>query len=284
MCLNNLQQIAKAVLLYVSDNEGAFPFAAAKNANMVQVMSPPSTPEGHQSADWIYWQSGPNDKLATSDDPGALVIHQLNLGGIGKYLGGCNPGSLSGLQTLRCPDDARLNNSVMVQYTPDSTGNNTPYPLVNSQTPYPFSYVLNALMSSGNSSGNGDPLLNGAVVARTLAKVKDPATKILVFEEDPRTIDDGNAVLTPRNDGLTDMIAIRHDGIEIDDPTPNGVNNPRDPVFAHYTGNPPQLAISNPGKTGNVAFCDGHGEVIPRAVAHLKDHWAPDPTLFPTLP
>src|SRR5579864_6739269 len=30
-CMNNLRQISQAVLAYVSDNDGAFPFAAAAN-------------------------------------------------------------------------------------------------------------------------------------------------------------------------------------------------------------------------------------------------------------
>jgi prepilin-type processing-associated H-X9-DG protein len=281
-CLNNLQSIAKAVLLYVNDNEGFLPFAAARKDDLGMGLMP----EGHRQEDWISWQCGMADQGA-----GGLPIDTIDKYGIGKYLG-CNDLSLSGLAILRCPSDARLNNSAMVDYAPGQTTPSKPYPNPpnsTNQTPYPFSYVLNALMCSANYStnnafnGNNMPP-SGGYAAKTLARVKDPGSMILVYEEDPRTIGDGNAVLAP-NGNMTDMLSIRHDGPEIDDPSSNGMNDPKDPVMAGIiNGPPPTLAISNSGKQGNVAFCDGHAEFIQRGIAHLKDHWAPDPTMFPSFP
>ncbi|HSZ58779.1 MAG TPA: type II secretion system protein [Tepidisphaeraceae bacterium] len=279
-CENNLQVIAKAILLYVNDNDGFFPFAAARKDDLG--MGQP--PEGHLSADWIYWQCGPNDKLPAGSVPApqgnGLVIDDVDKGGIGKYLG-CSDLSLSGLQMLRCPSDARLNNSAMGSSTPAGGG----YPNMNGQSPYPFSYVLNAFMSSANFSTGNNPAVPPGCNAKTLAKVKDPGTKILVFEEDPRTIDDGNGALCPPNPtgGAVNMLSIRHDYVEIDDQSAR--NNGLDPVsMSVIPGTPPQLTISNSGRRGNVAFCDGHAEFIQRGTAHLKDYWAPDPSLFPSFP
>jgi prepilin-type processing-associated H-X9-DG protein len=278
-CLNNLQSIAKAVLLYANDNDGFLPFAAARKDDMGMN----GAPEGHQQSDWISWQCG------MADQSGGMPIDNIDKWGIGKYLG-CSDQSLSGLTNLRCPSDARLYNSVMVDYAPGQSSPSKPYPNLPgyNQTPYPFSYVLNALMSSANYSTNnafsGNSMTGSSYIAKTLSRVKDPGSKILVFEEDPRTITDGNAVLAP-NGAATDMLAIRHEGFEIDDPSSNGMNDPRDPVMASIASTqPPTLSISNPGKRGNVAFCDGHAEYIQRGTAHLKQYWAPDATMFPTFP
>jgi prepilin-type N-terminal cleavage/methylation domain-containing protein/prepilin-type processing-associated H-X9-DG protein len=288
-CMSNLGTIAKAVLAYVNENEGFFPYAASRISDDPRASG---TPEGHLSADWIFWQCGQSDKLPANSIPppppsgNGLVIDAIAQGGIGKYLGGCNDQSLSGLAMLRCPSDQRLFNSVMGSQAP---GMGYP-PNANNQSPYPFSYVLNALMCSANYTTNGAqgfPSPGYVAIAKTLAKVKDNGSKILVYEEDPRTIDDGSGLLMP-NGGATEMLAIRHNAPEIDDTTPPGISDPRDPVMATFTPptptSPGQLTISNPGKQGNVAFCDGHAEVMQRGTAHLKEHWAPDPALFPTFP
>jgi prepilin-type N-terminal cleavage/methylation domain-containing protein/prepilin-type processing-associated H-X9-DG protein len=289
VCMNNLKTIAHAVILYVNDNDGFFPFAAAKVSDDPRINTM-AGPDGHMSADWIYWQSSTNDKLPPNSDPppqwNGLVIDNVERAGIGKYLGGCTDQTLNGLQMLRCPSDQRVNNSVM--------GNSTPgmgYPAAGTGSAYPFSYVLNALMCSGNFSTNGAANLAqppNQYIAKTLAKVKDPGSKILVYEEDPRTIDDGNGVLIPIRGTGTNLLSIRHNGPEIDDPSTAGLNDIRDPdtVTFPQTNNPTpdQLTMSNSGSQGNVAFCDGHAEVIPRLNAHLKDHWAPDPTMFPMYP
>ena len=278
-CLNNVQLIAKAVLLYANDNEGFFPYAAARKDDL----GLGGTPEGHLSADWIFWQCGTVDKLPAGSVPppqyNGLVIDDVDKGGIGKYLG-CNDQSLSGLQVLRCPSDARLINSALGAGPPGQG-----YPLAASGlTPYPFSYVLNAFMSSANYTAGGGSAVPPSSNAPTLAKVKDAGTKILIYEEDPRTIDDGNGVLCPANpNGAMDMLSIRHDFVEIDDQA--APNNTMDPVSLSVPpGTPPQLKVSNPDKRGNVAFCDGHAEFIQRGTAHLKNYWAPDPTLFPSYP
>jgi prepilin-type processing-associated H-X9-DG protein len=44
------------------------------------------------------------------------------------------------------------------------------------------------------------------------------------------------------------------------------------------------VVLKNGGRVGNVAFCDGHAGAIDRVSAHSKDHWAPDPALFPAYP
>lgn len=264
-CLNNLQALARAVIAYTADNEGAFPFAAAKAAT-----NSPIAP-GHQYGDWVYWQSIPNPAT-----PGTLVIDQLNAGGIGKNISGMDDRSIGGMATLRCPSDARLVNQGLLDFAPGQTSPSTPYP----PAAYPFSYSLNALMSSANSDFANLAVPSGAV-AHSMRAVKDAATKILIYEEDGRTIDDGNGVLIP-NDDKTNMLSLRHDGL---DELTNDPIRTKDPIKATVgPGNPPTLIITHGGKMGNVAFCDGSAASISRMDAHMAAHWAPDPALFPAYP
>src|SRR6266478_7865286 len=100
-CLNNLQSIARAIIMYTSDNEGAFPMAAATMASNPMANRTP----GHQYEDWVYWQST-QDPL----NPPHLFIDSINSGGIGKYLSGLDDRSIGGLALLRCPSDASLAN------------------------------------------------------------------------------------------------------------------------------------------------------------------------------
>lgn len=275
-CINNLQMISKAVLNYVSDNEGALPFAASSNSNM-------PGPPGPHIEDWIYWSS-----TKSTQDPMKNWIDLIGSGGVGKYLG-CDDHSATGMSILRCPSDARLNNSIAGSFPPYSM----PDPNGQAVT-YPFSYVLNAMMSSGNADPRAVTVGGQSALARMLARVKDPSTKILVYEEDPRLIHDGNGVLMPSlNGGNTDFISLRHEAMEI--VSANGANDPNhynnsDPINAKVVNNgtPPGFDptwLTRVGvKSGNAAFCDGHAETVTRAVAHSKQSWAPDPALFPTYP
>jgi prepilin-type N-terminal cleavage/methylation domain-containing protein/prepilin-type processing-associated H-X9-DG protein len=270
-CINNLQVISKALLAYVSDNEGALPFAGAVASKI--------TP-GEQSADWIYWQS-----TKSTLQPTKLWIDLIGQGGVGKYLT-CDDRTSGGMSILRCPSDARLNNSIagsLPPYTmPDPNGQ---------PTVYPFSYVLNAMISSGNADDRVVVGPGGQIaLARTIAKVKDASSKILIYEADPRIIHDGNGVLMPNplpRGEQTDLIALRHEFTEIDNAS--DPHNSSDPITAPVGSMNGQPAFDlnnwlNAGRMGNAAFCDGHAEAVSRATAHSKQSWAPDPALFPQYP
>jgi len=253
-CLSNLKTIVQAVLMYAQSNDNSLPGNAGAKAP-------------YQDQDWVWWQSVP---MASG---GGLRISQIDQHGIGKYIGGLSDMTPSGLTSLRCPSDSRLLNTGFLDTTPDQS--RTPYP-----PGYPFSYVMNGLMCSGNQpdlTGYGN--VPAAPAVRTLTAIKDAANKIMVYEEDRRTIDDGYGLLIPKGIG-TNILSIRHDGFD----EGQSANDSTDVT----TGGGPNGPIVNVRKhgerLGNVAFCDGHAAAIDRVSAHSKDHWAPDPALFPAYP
>lgn len=128
---------------------------------------------------------------------------------------------------------------------------------------YPFSYSINHMMN-----GNGpNPVFK-------LVQVKNSADKVYMFEEDEYTIDDGNAQIWSKAGawGGTDLLALRHD-------KKARKELPDTPMTA-----PHNKPVPNQGGRGNVLFCDGHADFVPRDVAHAKNHVAPDPAIFPSDP
>jgi len=250
-CLNNLKTIAQAIIMYAEANDNSLP----ANANF----------KTNQDNDWVWWQS--------TGTP--FRISQLSTKGIGKYIDGLGDYSPKGLSTLRCPSDARLANAGFLDFAPDQTSPAMAYP-----SGYPFSYVMNGLMCSG-AQPDTTGISPTPVAVRTMTAIKDAANKILLYEEDRRTIDDGYGLLIP-NGSKTNILSIRHDGFD----EGTGMSNPQDPInVTASAGAPPTLNILAHGeRVGNVAFCDGHAAAIDRASAHSKDHWAPDATLYPTFP
>jgi hypothetical protein len=121
---------------------------------------------------------------------------------------------------------------------------------------YYFSYTFNFFM-------NG----NGSNAVKRLDEVKAPAEKIYMYEEDPSTIDDGNGELWNKggNYSSLDLLATRHDMAN-----------------RHVTDAPNATSVVNANIHGNVVFCDGHADYVPRTYVHTKAHAAPDGDLFPT--
>jgi len=153
-CFNNLQNIARAIISYTADNENAFP--ASASAAMPN------------DADWVWWQT--------------TRIDQIGAHGIGKLLGNLDGKSATGLASLRCPSDARLINGGYLDAAPNAGPQG-----------YPFSYVINGLMCAGvpDFGANRPANLPNNPGVRSINAVKEAANKILVYEEDSRTIDDG---------------------------------------------------------------------------------------------
>ena len=255
-CLSNLRTIGSAIHQYVADNNDTFPLAA-----------PNKTPQ--KPGDFLYWQSTP---MGTGSQ---FAIDLVGSGGVGKYIGALDDLSPAGLQSLRCPADDRLEIGGFLATSPQQTAAHMAYP-----AGYPFSYVINAFMVSGNYPDNGPDV---SAIARTMSKVKDAADKIIVYEEDPRTINDG--VCDPRPNGsTTNLLSVRH---ELHEPlTANSMTNPPDPEAAiNVTIGPPQPPLNLPtiatmnhaDLQGNCLFVDGHAEAVSRRFAHSKAHYAPDP-------
>jgi prepilin-type N-terminal cleavage/methylation domain-containing protein/prepilin-type processing-associated H-X9-DG protein len=165
---------------------------------------------------------------------------QIGDGGLGRYL----KLSPDNYRVLVCPSD-----DIQSHYY-----NGNP------SLAYIFSYSMNYQI-------NG----NGPLAVMKIVQVKQSAEKVLMYEEDEHTIDDGNAQLWSRAGQWagTDLLAIRHD-------KQNLKEFPDEPTAAK--------PLPNRQGRGNVLFCDGHGDYVARDVAHAKSHACPDPALFPNDP
>lgn len=110
-----------------------------------------------------------------------------------------------------------------------------------SKWPYPFSYTMNMLFSSYYPQYR----------PRTTS-VRMPSEKILMFDEDQNSIDDGNfsPILVGKSD--ENFLAIRHD--------------------SPFTGS---IARSADGRRGNVAFADGHVDFVDRYYTQQPAHYDP---------
>jgi prepilin-type N-terminal cleavage/methylation domain-containing protein/prepilin-type processing-associated H-X9-DG protein len=124
--------------------------------------------------------------------------------------------------------------------------------------PYPFSYAYNRFFTR-------DGGWNGIT---KLSQVRNSAAKIILVEEDERTINDGRwephlgnyFSEYPVGEKGVDLLAIRHDRLRRDPDRPN---------LAGWGW------IPNPNRRGNAAFADGHAEYVERDIAHAKEHFDP---------
>jgi prepilin-type N-terminal cleavage/methylation domain-containing protein len=146
--------------------------------------------------------------------------------GFGPYLHLVN--SPGGTAVLLCPSDD-------LSYRA-RTGNN-------GYGPYPFSYVMNSYMTSG---WHGLKMSN----------IKNSSQKMIYYEEDENTIDDGYG--TPQNDGGINMLSIRHDPMRRE---PDNVTN-----AMTFNGN----------CRGNAMFCYGHAESLNRIAFHIPATYDPN--------
>ncbi|HEY7117723.1 MAG TPA: prepilin-type N-terminal cleavage/methylation domain-containing protein [Tepidisphaeraceae bacterium] len=123
---------------------------------------------------------------------------------------------------------------------------------------YQYSYSINFLIAS---PPNWDDTwaMDGCQRAARLTQVRNSAEKIMYFEEDERTLDDGRGDLT-KTDHIN-LLAIRHDRKRV---------NPDNVV-----GGPTYYPPLNADRRGNAAFCDGHVDMISRKDAHDKKSYDP---------
>lgn len=165
---------------------------------------------------------------------------------IAPYLGGKGEGLRN---VLRCPSDNVTNRSNPGQY--------------------PYSYVMNMYYEPrpGYFPPEGHPPVR-------LSTTKRSSEKILLAEENERTINDGfwapgNYVGTPDPSGNDtnwvvnwDWLSIRHD---------NSKKEAEPPVA--FTG--PLINLPNLDKRGNVCFADGHVDYVSRRFAHSPRYLLP---------
>jgi prepilin-type N-terminal cleavage/methylation domain-containing protein/prepilin-type processing-associated H-X9-DG protein len=134
-----------------------------------------------------------------------------------RYLGSADP------DVFRCPSDDPLNRPRVLT------------------EPYHYSYTFNYMVASNGPNG-------AKVMYNTF---RDPTIKIVLVEEDERSLDDGNWHPILIGTSIENFLAARHD--------------PR-------SG---KLKDDN-SLRGNVAFADGHGDFITRA-------WSRDPIYYDPL-
>jgi prepilin-type processing-associated H-X9-DG protein len=232
-CLSNLRQIGMAIVLYCQDNDGWFPRAAP-----YATAGQPESPQ-----DFIWWQQ--DAKLYT------VPNRDVFLSPILRYLG-FKPDVRSvptitnfnelRQAVLRCPSDDLWDR-------PDFTDNGKYY----------YSYSLNNLMQSLDPTIKNDGFYlpidrttgTQFQVAGKLVRVRHPAEKILLVDEAEGTVEDGCFDPT---DGKR-LLAVRHDHTAVAPPdSPAG--------FVQING---VWTIWNGKCMGNVAFCDGHADYVPRA-------------------
>jgi prepilin-type N-terminal cleavage/methylation domain-containing protein/prepilin-type processing-associated H-X9-DG protein len=142
-----------------------------------------------------------------------------------KYLRG------QAANALRCPSD-------------DTSARRT-------NPPYPYSFVMNQLFS-------GSYEVNGAKVR--LQAVVEPSRKILMIEEDERSINDGAWDPDSFGSAQEGAIATRHDN--------------RREGWESFRGRP---GLQRPDRTdqGNAAFADGHVDFVSRADTWQKMYFDP---------
>jgi prepilin-type N-terminal cleavage/methylation domain-containing protein/prepilin-type processing-associated H-X9-DG protein len=131
----------------------------------------------------------------------------------------------------------------------------------------PLSHVAGTYIYSYSMNGYLDPRgiqsVDGVAVRVKLGTIRNSAEKIMVVDESNQTVNDGHfdpGTYSAKTNTYTinqDRLSIRHDfGGKEGDVVVTGV-------------------VSNPQFRGNVCFCDGHGEFIPRIDVHSAAHAVP---------
>jgi prepilin-type N-terminal cleavage/methylation domain-containing protein/prepilin-type processing-associated H-X9-DG protein len=163
---------------------------------------------------------------------------QIRHGGIGRYL----DLSADNYAVMICPSDQGFR-------------------LRGLSDPYIFSYAMNWMFASQS---------NAPIRYKRITAIRNPSEKVLAFEEDERTIDDGNgSIWLKMYDGRQiNLLAIRHDRARAEHPDIPSTARP----------------VPNPMRQGNVVFADGHAAYIPRRLCHSKLHAVGNSGDFPADP
>jgi prepilin-type N-terminal cleavage/methylation domain-containing protein/prepilin-type processing-associated H-X9-DG protein len=228
-CASNLHQLGMAFMMYCNDNQGWLPRSAPFTYS-----NQPENP-----ADWIWWQQA-SQNLTQGPDRNVLESPILKYCGVNSTDPTPTPPLSMTLQQaiLRCPSD---NLGSHVGNTTDGS----------TDGPYYYSYSLNELMSSFTGLYYPTDYSVSPNVTMTpafrLPRVKHSADKVLLIEETvTKTGPDDGAADLPNCDNLLSVV---HDSTAKYPEVPSSTNN----------------YLPNPNCRGNVAFCDGHVDYVPRS-------------------
>jgi prepilin-type N-terminal cleavage/methylation domain-containing protein/prepilin-type processing-associated H-X9-DG protein len=238
VCLSKLRQLGLAMIMYSEASKGYLP-----ESGVALGLSSEATYDT-TGIDWIGW----NGNYKTLDGSA-----------IAPYLGRPNPLLVGDLRTIpftvvnsakpginpnlfRCPSD---------DWTVRTS---TTYPGL----PYPYSYVMNEFLGPGYGFRGLAPsgVAEQQLCAAKLTQVRNPSTKIILYEEDGGTLDDGNGQPNFLGNSYSSLLSLRH-------------SNTSKYVAQNTTG------VPSPGGKGNVAFCDGSAAAITRSVAHSPQAFYP---------
>ena len=201
----------------------------AQNNDQAFPFGAPADAPGDRKEDWIHFR-------ATVDE----LPKKINGSAIAPYVGAKGAGFI---KLMQCPSD-----EIETHQVDGRTG-----------FPYRFSYSMNYLFDSDRGK-----TWNRGATPRVTA-VNKPAEKILVAEENERTINDGfwapGNYPSPdnRKSGWVvnyDYLSIRHDTHKAE------FIDPRD-----FQGR-----LLAQLKQGNVLFVDGHADFVTRRYAHSAEH------------
>ena len=165
--------------------------------------------------DWIYWQPNRSSFTATQG-PGTFADGRLM-----KYLGRV------GESVFRCPSDSN--------YAARATGST-----------YHYSYVVNNKMTCP-----GYQVANViGIPASKLTNVRLSSQKVLLYEEDDSSIDDGSGKIDGTNP--PNALSVRHDRQH------------------RYPEDVKAIPMPNLERYGAVVYCDGHSDIMTRKMFHEK--------------
>jgi prepilin-type N-terminal cleavage/methylation domain-containing protein/prepilin-type processing-associated H-X9-DG protein len=249
-CLNNMKQLATASIMFTNDHKGQMP----------------------NVADWIVWQRKNDPITGMTNSSGS--DQNITMSSLAPYLGskyidhiatGQNANTVGQkLEAIfRCPSDN-------LESRPKTTDHN------GGKGDYRYSYAMNYLVanpvkaaantSDGKTYDKG--ARNGFTFTGRISSIRRASQTILIVCEDEQTIDDGyfNPSPTQWAGAQCEMVASRHSMTKRI--TANNFTN---------------SGAGNHDARGNVAFCDGHGEMISRKQALGRNYSGrpdPDPVGF----
>lgn len=159
VCMSNMRQLSLGMLTYVSDNEGFFPWAGGADRNLPQDWVWGGQPRS-DTENKAYWDNPPNS-FGHHAEAGSIfpyVAHQAPMrGGSGKN--GIDETIRTIYPVYRCPSTDNLGKALRVNYSMNDR-------------------------IDGKQVDPSAPSTPGVA----LSHVRKPSTKVLLVNEDPRTM------------------------------------------------------------------------------------------------